>query len=642
MKKILFIAFIAFAGMSCVDGWLDTTTPSSLPADVIFSDPILANSANMGIYDEINNNSFNGRLWPFHGVNNDTEINISMASASTNNDNQRAYSVYKYAETDNYFGDAFSNAMMAVNKANLCIEGLRTYGGVENNKQMAYLLGEALFLRAWIYYELVSMFGNIPARFEPTDNVNLYTGRSDRDVIYKQLLDDLQQAAELMPWPGTSDRTSTVLRPNRAAAKGLRARIALAAGGYAYHLYGEMAVAQLSRDPELTTEKMYTIARDECAEVIAAEGTGFKLESDFEKIFRDNCSVVVTAGGEPLWELPFKFNQRGNWLSACGVYHRGKDGSDEITTDKDPHTTVPMGGTVGVVPTLWYDFAEGDMRRDVSVTPFRWCDGRQDLYRLNTMTPGKLRAEWKSTTLPKFSANANDGITPIILRYADILLMFAEADNFFTDVPSGEAQQALRRVRERGFGGVSQGDYIASVSASKEDFLAAVQNERRYEFVGEMIRKNDLIRWNLLKTNIDKVKKDMLALRTLEGKYADVPAYVFWKYKPGSTTQIVWYGLNRGEIAPGTLGQSVKDKTALNNWKAANGWLNWDRNGAGVPPIDPSLWITSTTESGYLPDAYINGIYYVNPDRKLDMPLPSSIIMNGQGSLDNAYLGYSN
>lgn len=296
------------------------------------------------------------------------------------NDSHSAYAVYKYSETDNYFGDAFSYAMIAIERANNCIGGLRAYGDTEHNADMAYLLGEALFLRAWIYYELVGIWGNIPARFDALSNESLYAGRADRDVIWKQLLADLEESARLMPWPGQGV-TSTVLRPNRAAAKALRARIALTAGGYAYHLYGELNTAQLSADPELTVEKTYTIARDECREIMQHEGSGFILENDFAKIFKDNCAAKVSAGGEPLWELPFKYNSRGNWMVAAGVYHRGPGGSGTISADSDPYTSVYMGGTMGVVPTLYYDFDVKDKRRDISVVAFRWADGVQELTR---------------------------------------------------------------------------------------------------------------------------------------------------------------------------------------------------------------------------------------------------------------------
>ena len=54
------------------------------------------------------------------------------------------------------------------------------------------------------------------------------------------------------------------------------------------------------------------------------------------------------------------------------------------------------------------------------------------------------------------------------------------------------------------------------------------------------------------------------------------------------------------------------------------------------------MWITPSASSGYLSDAYIEAQYHTDPDRRLDMPLPSSVIMNSQGHLSNASLGYNN
>ena len=644
LKTIILLAAAACLG-SCLNDYLEAQTESSFTDETIFADPTLATGAVMGIYESINFNSFNGRLWAYHGYNNDTErhLNSTAGVSAAQNDSHAAYAVYKYTENDNYFGDAFSYAMIAIERANNCIEGLRTWGDTEHDADLAYLLGEALFLRAWIYYELVNLWGNIPARFEPLSNENLYSERTDRDVIWKQLLADLEEAARLMPWPGQGV-TSSVLRPNRAAAKALRARIALTAGGYAYHLYGELNTAQLSADPELTVEKTYAIARDECRDIMRHEGEGFLLEPDFAKIFKDNCAAKTSAGGEPLWELPFKYNSRGNWMVAAGVYHRGPGGSGTIAADSDPYTSVYMGGTMGVVPTLYYDFDVNDRRRDISVVAFRWANGVQELIRPSMMTAGKLRAEWKDPSAPKFSANANDGISPIVLRYADVLLMFAEADNRLNGGPTDEAKLALQRIRERAFG-TPQDEYVARVSGSEAEFQQAIRTERRFEFVGEMIRKQDLVRWNLLRAGMDRVKQDMYDLRSLSGAYADVPAYVFWKYKsstPGER-EIVWYGLNRGETAPGIEGHRIADQAALDAWMKAGGWRNWNPSGnAAAAPAAPPLWITPSGASGYLSDEYIEAQYHTDPDRRLDMPLPSSVIMNSQGHLNNATLGYNN
>src|SRR5690606_36989872 len=94
-------------------------------------------------------------------------------------------------------------AMMyqGIERANLCIRGLRTYGNPTPGSFMGYLLGEALTLRAVYYADLLKAHGDVPARFEPITTETIYIEKSSRDVIYKQLIADLAEATALVPWP---------------------------------------------------------------------------------------------------------------------------------------------------------------------------------------------------------------------------------------------------------------------------------------------------------------------------------------------------------------------------------------------------------------------------------------------------------
>ena len=82
----------------------------------------------------------------------------------------------------------FAKMYEAIERANLCIEGIREYGKPAENADMAYLLGEVLTLRAMIYYDLVKAWGDVPARFDPTTSETIYKAKESRDVIFKQLL----------------------------------------------------------------------------------------------------------------------------------------------------------------------------------------------------------------------------------------------------------------------------------------------------------------------------------------------------------------------------------------------------------------------------------------------------------------------
>ena len=121
----------------------------------------------------------------------------------------------------------------AIERANLVIEGLRAYSGYDSRSEMAYLLGEALTIRAMVYYDIIKAWGDVPARFVPVESDNIYGGKGSRDVIFKQILADLEEAIPYLPYPGANAKTSRTDRVNKMFAEGLYARIALMASGYA-------------------------------------------------------------------------------------------------------------------------------------------------------------------------------------------------------------------------------------------------------------------------------------------------------------------------------------------------------------------------------------------------------------------------
>lgn len=304
MKKIVYISLLSLslAGlMSSCD--LEAPSQSALDSSVIFSTPSLAEAAVMGIHQSFGEtNSYRGRFLPYYGINSDVEWINNMEA--TKMPDAGKYDLCTYAATAtntqmNTTNNAYAKFYEGIERANQAIVGLRAYGNVESNPTMAQLLGEALTLRAVLYLDLVKGWGDVPARFEPITTETMYQGRADRDVIYKQLLADLAEASNLVTWPNGSSVTQSVERVNKAFVKGLRARIALYAGGYSQRADG----IRLSNDPELSRTSMYTIARDECLDVInhcpALSNLAFK--DNFLRL----CQDVVSAGAESLWEIPF-------------------------------------------------------------------------------------------------------------------------------------------------------------------------------------------------------------------------------------------------------------------------------------------------------------------------------------------------
>ncbi len=536
MKHKILIAgiFVASFFTSCSDDYLDAPAKSTLDESVIFSNPGLAEGAIDGIKIPFaETNSYRGRFLPFYGLNTDTEWYNSSQTVSDASDlcTYDAQSINSQMNTTN---NAWAMMYSGIERANIAIRGLRAYGNPTPGSELGYLLGEALTLRAIYYADLVKAWGDVPARFEPLNNATLYVAKSSRDVIYKQIIADLGEAATLVPWPGGSTATSSVERINKAFVKGFRARLALAASGYQQYPDG----IRRSTDPELSVARMYALALSESRSVI--ESGSAHLEPSFETFWKKYNQEYIVAGGESLWEIPFS-DGRGRMLFTFAVKH--------TTNDQFHANGANRGGTAGPLPTVFYDYDQADTRRDVTCVPYKYGTAvnniaKQELGALNTWYFGKYRYEW----MTRFVTSTNDdGVNKIYMRYAEVLLIAAEAANEL-EGPSAAAPY-LKEIRRRAFPAASQNEKVdnyVNLLTSKQAMFNALVDENKYEFTGEMERKQALIRWNLLKTKMDEAKADMADLSSRSGNYKDVPTTLYYKYKADNVTLDI-YGLNRGE-----------------------------------------------------------------------------------------------
>lgn len=529
MKKNINILFV-LAGLTVVSSCkntLEAPTKSSLDESVIFSTPSLAEGSIVGILQSFGEtNSYRGRFLVFYGLNNDTEVNNGLKAVNDDKSRLSNYNANVNNGQMNTDNNAWAKFYEGIERANLAIRGLRTYGNIATNAQLAQTLGEILTLRAVLYNDLIKGWGDVPARFEPITTATSYLPRSDRDVIYKQLLADLNEAANYLPWPNENATTSRVERISKAFAKGLRARLALAAGGYAQRLDGTV---RLSSDPELSRDKMYAIAKKECLDII---GSGKLRLLGFEETFRKLNEEVGAAGLESMWEIPFS-EGRGRVIFDLGVKH----------TTVDKYTGQNKGGTDGPNPIMLYEYDADDVRRDVTVVPYEWTNGKQVPSALGRLYFGKYRYEWMKR---KVTSTNDDGLNWMYMRYADVILMAAEAVNEI-DGPAAAAPY-LKMIRDRAFPNSPQkvALFMTTATASKQAFFDAVVNERALEFTGEMIRKADLIRWNLLGTKLAEAKEKLRQLENRQGKYANLPAKIYYRTAAdGETVQI--YGLKFGD-----------------------------------------------------------------------------------------------
>lgn len=590
---------IALAGVvtSCD---MDAPTQSTLDETSVFSQYSLAESEIMSIHVSFcQTNSYRGRFLPYYGLNSDletgsgTQPSYSKAMSYDDKNSLWAYNTLATNGQMNTDNNAYAMFYEGIERANLAIQGIRKYGNIENNRDMAQLLGEALTLRALIYNDLIKAWGDVPARLQPNNADNVYMPRCNRDSIYKVLLADLKEAEDYCYWPNENVITKSTERVSKSFVKGLRARIALYAGGYGLRGDGY----RKSKDPELASDKMYAIAKQECIDIINKHcNTLGSFEENFKKLCQDN----VAAGGESLWEIPFAPG-RGRVVYTFGIKHQAAD----------QYTSQAQGGANGPLPYLYYDYDKDDIRRDITCIPYEWSkelvDGKsyQQLRGINKWCFGKLRYEWMKSERALSLGKNDDGVNWQYMRLADVYLMAAEAINAL-DNDQQTAWNYMKPVLDRALPAAKVEALKAKYTASQEAFFNGIVEQRGFEFAGEMLRKADLVRWGIIDEKMAEAKQKLTDLSNRAGRYADLPLKLYFK---NEGENIIIYGLNHGDT---------------------------DAEGAALEGYSSKQWfVDSKTNTNLLTEDYINGLYVGKPSLNCLWPIWQTFIEKSNGLLNN-------
>lgn len=593
--KLSIFSMALVAGLTSCD--MEAPTQSTLDGSSVYSVYSLAEAEVMSIHVSFGEtNSYRGRFLPYYGLNTDVEVPSGSApSFASKNDDKQNLLNYDTSESNgqmNTDNNAYAKFYEGIERANLAIEGLRQYGNVANNKNMAQLLGEALTLRAVIYADLTKAWGDVPARFTPNSNDNIYMPRCNRDSIYKVLLADLKEAEDYCYWPNQNSVTKTTERVSKSFVKALRARIALYAGGYGLRGDGY----RLSKDPELAPEKMYQIAKEECEDIINA---GYNKLGSFKENFTKLCQDNVTAGGESIWEIPFS-DGRGRVLYTWGVKH----------AKADQYTKQPQGGVNGPTPYLYYDFDADDARRDITCVPYQWSKelvngkSHQELRKISQWCFGKLRYEWMKRIV---TSTNDDGVNFQYMRLADVYLMAAEAENQLGNTST--AWNYMEPVLARVLPAAKVNALKAKYCASKDAFQQGIIEQRGFEFAGEQLRKADLVRWGIIDNKMAEAKQKLTDLANRQGAYEGLPDKIYYTLDTDGET-LKLYGLNKGE----DNADKIKELEAA-------GWEN-------------KSWFVSNG-ANIITEDYINGLYVEQPSTHCLWPIWKTFIDKSNGYLNN-------
>jgi len=370
-----------------------------------------------------------------------------------NFDNDDQYRSGELVIGDDHGSDLWSAHYASIADVNPAIQALNDdkLGTSTTPEVKDQLMAQAKFIRAWNYFSLVRLWGDVPLILETTNVVTGEITRTPSTEVYAQIENDLLFAVANLPesWPPENRG-----RPAKAAAKTLLAKV-----------YITMATAPLNLGTPL-----YTKARDMAADVMD-DGT-YNLVTEVDKVF----AFENAYGPEIMWS-----------------FNASED--DESTPPQIylPGTMADGWGDIGVDPAWGLAYPE-QPRKHAYLLLEDWDGNPYTDFWWNGPGIHKLLMDTKEN-MERYRSIQN---YPLI-RYADALLLFAEAENQVNGGPNQAAVDAVNQTIDRANGYVDNPAYPKlTTGMSKDDFDAAVIQERNLELCFEYDRWYDLIRKRIL------------------------------------------------------------------------------------------------------------------------------------------------
>lgn len=493
-KKFLYIAAFAVSlGFTSCEDMLDTETLSTDNLEYVCSNPTDARKMVNHVYSFFCEDTYTSRMSTNWMQNTDVEVGFVKKAQS-----QEATRRGIWALNTSQFNDiknCWDNSLKAIDFANQCIEGIEASSMYQDgDRDMMQLRGEAYCLRAYWYWLMCNFWGDVPFATTSSSKDDMHNdGRVDKNIIYTHCIQDLINVEEDMKW----STDATVEYMNRDFALGFIVKLAMFRAGYSMQQDGTMARCTQSGDEytvtykdengneqtAVTADDYYKVAKAYAMKLISLKDRA--LNTNFKEIFDNEINGCNPGDGDVLYEVAYVPNSGGDigWCHGLSVVGSSRGAGTTYTN---------------LMPSYACSFDPQDQRLPVTCVNYRWLyDNKQGSCDAKGVQPAK----WCRLDLNVTSVESKGtGINWPVLRYADVLLLLAEADNELNGGPTALAKKMLKRVRERAFVNADNKadmvDGYINALGSYNEFKKAIINERAWEFGGENIRKFDLIRWN--------------------------------------------------------------------------------------------------------------------------------------------------
>jgi hypothetical protein len=346
--------------------------------------------------------------------------------------------------------------------------------------------GEALFLRAYCYFMLVNKFGDVPLilEFTPANKAeNLQIPRTDSKTVYTQIIKDMEEAAKSVYNASSYTGGGHI---SKSAVWGILARVCLHAAGNPLNMNGMYDKAAVYADSVIKT--------------------GFhSLNPSYKQIFINYAQDMYDIR-ESIWEVEFWGNNTTSYATVAGMVGRNNGIRNNNTTDTIGYSIGAIKRTDVLYNLYEYTEQRKDLRRDWNIALYFYRKDENDPDKSNKINAtgsfdgyaAKFRRE-NEKLLPKNSLSTPTNFP--LLRYADVLLMYAEAVFQKTSPSQDEIDKAytcINEVRRRAFVASDDTYDIKSTDYNDtEDLLTFIQEERARELCYETLRKTDLVRWGI-------------------------------------------------------------------------------------------------------------------------------------------------
>lgn len=456
----------------------------------------------MGIYDAISTTKHYGQYEMAIPSSDDTYYINGIASDGT----RRDISHYMVTPTNTWLKDIWQLKYSAIDRASFAIAGIEGMAGYNESAELKALVAEAKFLRAFLAFDLVRYWGDVPYKTTYSGGYSdAFQPRTPREEIYDYIIDDLNFAkANLKSGAGLSPET-----PSKGAAHALMMRVLLQRAGYSLQMDGTMT------RPDDATRKTYFDAVITEWEALTEEGYHGFYDGGYLELFKSYSGLILDSK-ESLWEIPFEpqgenfADNEGKWATWNGPL------VDAAGKGSDNSNFMGRANAFFRVMPAWKNFFEDtDVRRDVMVCTYqlKWSDAlvnheKKQQSNEKNWYPGKWRREWMPLGYVDLN---NTGVNFCPLRYADAVLMAAEAYNETGNTTKALELINLVRARSGATPITLDGNYAELMKSPKVYDLSFISDadaqgkirtilywERGFELAFEGQRKFDLIRWNVL------------------------------------------------------------------------------------------------------------------------------------------------